>query len=227
MDLNSIIEFFRHFDAWLGNIVAQYGPATYGILFAIIFAETGLVILPFLPGDSLLFTVGAFSARPASGLNVAMIYPLLIGAALLGDNVNYWIGRKLGRRLFQNESSKIFKRSHLTRTESFFAKHGGKALIMARFVPIVRTFAPFVAGMGQMPYLRFLAFGIAGALLWVGICVTAGYFFGNLPAVQKNFEKMVLGIIFISVLPMVIEFLNHRRSARRASAHGTAPAAAE
>jgi membrane-associated protein len=169
--------------------------------------------------------VGAFSARPNSGLSVAMIYPMLIGAALLGDNVNYWVGRMLGRRLFGNENSKIFKKSHLTRTEAFFEKHGGKAIIMARFVPIVRTFAPFVAGMGQMSYLRFLAFSIGGALLWVGICVTAGYMFGNMEPVKKNFEKLVLGIIFISVLPMIIEFINHKRNATKEGGHAPSTAA--
>lgn len=217
MDTNELIGFFRHFDVWLTNTIQQYGTATYAILFSIIFAETGLVVMPFLPGDSLLFTVGAFSARANSGLNAAIIYPLFLTAALLGDNVNYWVGRRLGRRLFQNEKSKIFKRAHLVKTEAFFTKHGGKALIMARFVPIVRTFAPFVAGMGEMNYSRFLYFSVAGAFLWVGVCVTAGLLFGNMPVVQKNFEKLVLGIIFVSLLPILIEFINHRRSAGKAA----------
>jgi membrane-associated protein len=214
MHLEQISDFFRHFDVWLQNTVAQYGTLTYAILFAIIFAETGLVVTPFLPGDSLLFALGAFSARDGSALSVAVLYPLLIAAALIGDNVNYWAGRLLGRRLFQSETSKILNKAHLIRTEAFFARYGGKAIFLARFVPIVRTFAPFVAGMGNMTYARFLTYSVAGAFLWVGVAVTAGYLFGNLPFVKNNFEKVILGIIVVSLLPALIEYLNHRRAAK-------------
>jgi membrane-associated protein len=217
--MSEIIHFLRHLDEAINNLAGQYGTLTYVILFAIIFAETGLVIIPFLPGDSLLFALGAFAATPNAVLKVGLLYPLLITAALLGDNLNYWIGRKLGRKLFASETSKIFNKTHLIRTEAFFAKYGAKAIIMARFVPIVRTFAPFVAGMGAMEYGRFLIFSVFGAFLWVGLCVTAGYIFGNIPSVKANFEKVIIGIILVSVVPMVIEFLNHKRQEKRHAAH--------
>jgi membrane-associated protein len=191
------------------------GPLAYGGLFLIIFIETGVVLFPFLPGDSLLFTVGALSAGEKPAFMLSVLYPLLMAAALIGDNCNYFLGKKFGRRLFQNESSKIFKQSNLTKTEAFFAKYGTKAVIMARFVPIVRTFAPFVAGMGAMSYPSFLKFSIIGAALWVGLCVTAGYFFGNIPFVKKNFELVLIGIVLISVLPMVFEYLNHRKQSKQ------------
>jgi membrane-associated protein len=210
--MTEIIHFLRHLDEAINNIAGQYGTLTYAILFAIIFAETGLVVIPFLPGDSLLFALGAFAATENAVLKIGLLYPLLISAALLGDNLNYWIGRKLGRRLFASETSKVFNKKHLIRTEAFFAKYGAKAIVMARFVPIVRTFAPFVAGMGAMSYPRFLAFSIFGAILWVGLCVTAGFYFGNMPAVKQNFEKVIIGIILVSVVPMLIEFLNHKRA---------------
>ncbi len=213
--MHEITDFFRHSDVWLQNTVNQYGTLTYAILFAIVFAETGLVIIPFLPGDSLLFAVGAFSVRDGAALSGAVLYPLFMLAAFCGDNLNYFLGRTIGRRLFGNENSRLLKKSHLTRTEAFFEKHGGKALILARFVPIVRTFAPFVAGMGKMPYARFLTFSVAGAALWVGVCVTAGRFFGNMEPVKKNFEIVVLGIVLVSLAPVVVEFLNHRRNAKK------------
>ncbi|MGC4044943.1 MAG: DedA family protein [Armatimonas sp.] len=198
--------------AWLTSL----GPMAYAGLFLIIFVETGVVIFPFLPGDSLLFTVGALAAGEKPAFQLALLYPLLMAAALIGDNCNYFLGKKFGRKLFQNESSKIFKRENLTKTEAFFEKHGPKAVIMARFVPIVRTFAPFVAGMGAMTYPKFLTFSVLGATLWVGICVTAGYFFGNIPTVKKNFEVVLIAIILVSVLPMVFEYLNHRKAAKAA-----------
>jgi membrane-associated protein len=191
------------------------GPLAYGGLFLIIFVETGIVIFPFLPGDSLLFTVGAFAAGEKPAFALGVLYPLLMAAALIGDNCNYFLGKKFGRRLFQNESSKLFKQSNLTKTEAFFAKHGTKAIILARFVPIVRTFAPFVAGMGAMSYPNFLKFSVIGAALWVGLCVTAGYFFGNIPIVKKNFELVLIGIVLISVLPMLFEYLNHRKQSKQ------------
>jgi membrane-associated protein len=198
---------------WLTSL----GPMAYAGLFLIIFVETGVVIFPFLPGDSLLFTVGALASGPTPAFQLAALYPLLIAAALIGDNCNYFLGKKFGRALFRHEHSKLFKRENLTKTEAFFAKHGPKAVIMARFVPIVRTFAPFVAGMGAMTYPKFLTFSVAGAVLWVGICVTAGYFFGNIPFVKKNFEIVLVGIILVSVLPMVFEYLNHRKAAKAAA----------
>ena len=212
--MNQIVDFFRHFDVWLQNTVAQYGTATYAILFFIVFAETGLVILPFLPGDSLLFAVGAFAARPDAKLNPVLLYPLFIGAALLGDNVNYLIGRNLGRKLFRKDS-KVLQEKHLVQTEEFLKEHGPKAIIMARFVPIVRTFAPFVAGMGNMHYRQFLAYSVVGAVLWVSVCVTAGHFLGQLPIVKKNFEVFVLLIIVVSILPAIFEIMKHRKNAAK------------
>ena len=206
-----LIDLLRHLDVWINNTVAQYGTLTYGIIFLIVFAETGLVITPFLPGDSLLFTLGAFAATPNAALKLGLLYPLLMSAAFLGDNVNYWLGRSLGRGMFRREGSRILNRAYLAQTEDFFARHGGKALILARFVPIVRTFAPFVAGMGQMAYPRFLLYSIASSLLWVGLCVTGGYFFGNLPFVRNNFEKVIIGIIVVSLLPAAFELWNHRK----------------
>jgi membrane-associated protein len=194
------------------NWVAQYGNLAYAFLFGVIFVETGVVIFPFLPGDSLLFSLGAFAARPNSTWpQIGILYPLLMSAALIGDNCNYFLGKNFGRKLFNNPDSKWFKPSNLGKTEVFFAKHGGKAVILARFVPIVRTFAPFVAGMGAMEYPRFLTFSIIGATLWVGICVTAGYFLGTMPFFQKNFEYVVVAIVLVSVAPIAVEFLQHRK----------------
>ena len=190
------------------------GPAAYAILFGVIFVETGVVILPFLPGDSLLFAVGAAAGQEKPLFQIGALYPLLMAAALLGDNCNYYLGSRFGRRLFVNESSKLFRRSNLEKTEQFFVKHGAKAVVLARFVPIVRTFAPFVAGMGAMTYRRFLTFSVLGAALWVGTCVTAGYFFGQLPFVRKYLELVLIGIVLISILPPIIEYINHRRIVR-------------
>ncbi len=209
--VHQIWEFLRHPGDILKEFVNQHGMLIYVFLFGIVFAETGLVVVPFLPGDSLLFAVGALAADPASGMSVPLIYPLFIAAALLGDNVNYWIGRKLGRKLFTSETSRVFNKKHLYHTEAFFARYGARAIVLARFVPFVRTFMPFVAGMGSMGYTRFLAFSIMGAIFWVGICVTAGVLLGNLKVVQKNFELVVLGIIIVSLLPPIIEVIKHRR----------------
>ena len=197
-----------HLDSYLPHLVSQYGTGIYGILFGIVFCETGLVVLPFLPGDSLLFASGALNL-----LSTPLLYPLFFVAALCGDNLNYWLGRTLGRKLFSNESSKFFNRGHLRKTETFFERYGTKAVILARFVPVVRTFAPFVAGMGCMAYGRFLAFSVIGAALWVGICVTAGRLFGQIPAVHKHFELVVLAIVAVSLLPLAVEYVNHRRAA--------------
>ena len=206
-----IISALLHLNQYLPAWVQQYGTQIYGILFVVVFAETGLVIFPVLPGDSLLFAAGAVAA--AGSLNAPSLYILFICAALLGDNVNYWIGRKFGRQLFQKEDSKIFKRSNLAKTEAFFVKYGPKAIIMARFVPIVRTFSPFVAGMGQMEYAKFLTFSAIGAVLWVGICVSCGLLFGKIPAVSKHFDIAVIAVIVVSLLPVLVEFLLHRKRA--------------
>ena len=207
-----VIDFILHIDRHLAELTAAYGPWIYGILFLIIFCETGLVVTPFLPGDSLLFVAGAIATQDA--MNIHLMVILLIIAAILGDAVNYSIGRFFGVRLFANPDSKIFRRRHLEITQTFYARHGGKTIILARFVPIVRTFAPFVAGMGHMPYRRFAAYNVVGAIAWVTLFSYAGYFFGNLPMVQSNLHYLIVAIIFVSILPGVIEILRHGRAAR-------------
>ena len=207
-----VIYFILHIDRHLAELTAAYGPWIYGILFLIIFCETGLVVTPFLPGDSLLFVAGAIATQDA--MNIHLMVILLIIAATLGDAVNYSIGRFFGVRLFANPDSKIFRRRHLEITQTFYARHGGKTIILARFVPIVRTFAPFVAGMGHMPYRRFAAYNVVGAIAWVTLFSYAGYFFGNLPMVQSNLHYLIVAIIFVSILPGVIEILRHRRAAQ-------------
>ncbi|MDD0842186.1 DedA family protein [Pseudomonas sp. Gutcm_11s] len=209
-----VIDFILHIDRHLAELTAAYGPWIYGILFLIIFCETGLVVTPFLPGDSLLFVAGAIATQDA--MNVHIMVALLIIAAILGDAVNYSIGRFFGAKLFANPDSKIFRRRYLEVTEAFYEKHGGKTIILARFVPIVRTFAPFVAGMGHMPYRRFATYNVIGAVIWVTLFSYAGYFFGNLPVVQSNLHYLIVAIIFVSILPGVIEILRHRRAAARA-----------
>ena len=207
-----VIDFILHIDRHLAELTAACGPWIYGILFLIIFCETGLVVTPFLPGDSLLFVAGAIATQDA--MNIHLMVILLIIAATLGDAVNYSIGRFFGVRLFANPDSKIFRRRHLEVTQTFYARHGGKTIILARFVPIVRTFAPFVAGMGHMPYRRFAAYNVVGAIAWVTLFSYAGYFFGNLPMVQSNLHYLIVAIIFVSILPGVIEILRHRRAAQ-------------
>lgn len=208
--IHGLFDFIKHFLAQ-DEFIRGYGTQIYWILFLIVFVETGLVIMPFLPGDSLLFAAGALAA--SGTLEIGLVLPILILAALTGDNVNYAIGKFLGPRLLKSEKSRFLNRKHLDRTHAYFDKYGGKTIIMARFIPIVRTFTPFVAGIGAMTYPRFLAYSVAGALLWVGSCTTLGYFFGGLPIVKKNFEIVVIAIILISVLPAFIEFLKHRRQA--------------
>ena len=207
-----VIDFILHIDRHLAELTAAYGPWIYGILFLIIFCETGLVVTPFLPGDSLLFVAGAIATQDA--MNIHLMVILLIIAAILGDAVNYSIGRFFGVRLFANPDSKIFRRRHLEITQTFYARPGGKTISLARFVPIVRTFAPFVAGMGHMPYRRFAAYNVVGAIAWVTLFSYAGYFFGNLPMVQSNLHYLIVAIIFVSILPGVIEILRHRRAAQ-------------
>jgi membrane-associated protein len=213
--LAQVLDFFIHLDVHLAEITTRYGVWTYAILFLIVFCETGLVITPFLPGDSLLFAAGAISAL--GSLDPVLLSVLLIIAAIIGDTVNYWIGSWIGPRAFAGEH-RFLKREYLERTHAFYVKHGGKTIILARFVPIIRTFAPFVAGVGAMHYPRFLAFNVVGALLWVGIFVPIGYFFGNLPQVKEHFSLVILGIIILSVLPMVIEIVRGMREKRRLEA---------
>jgi len=210
--LSLVASFILHVDQHLLELFRDYGVWIYAILFLIVFCETGLVVTPFLPGDSLLFAAGALAA--ASGLDVHLLAVLLFIAAVLGDSVNYAIGRRSGMRLFRNPQSRIFRRDYLDRTERFYAKHGPKTIVIARFIPIVRTFAPFVAGVGTMPYRIFLFWNVAGAFLWVGSFIYAGYAFGDLPVVRENFTLLILGIIVVSVMPVVIEAIKAWRGAR-------------
>ncbi len=207
------IDIFLHLDEYLQTIITTYGMWTYGILFVVIFIETGLVVMPFLPGDSLLFAAGTFAAL--GSLNVWSIIGLLAVAAVVGDAVNYSIGHYLGERAY---SIKWIKKDYLDKTHAFFEKHGGKAIFLARFVPIVRTFAPFVAGIGRMSYAYFATYNIFGGITWVFIFTLLGYFFGNIPFVKQNFELVIIVIILVSVLPMVFEWLKHRREAQKAAA---------
>jgi membrane-associated protein len=200
-------QFVAHLDSELGLLLQRFGPWIYGILFLIVFCETGLVVTPFLPGDSLLFAAGALWA--SAGMPVELLGLTLICAALCGDNCNYWIGRLFGSRI-ANSHGRFLNRRALERTQAFYARHGGKTIVIARFVPLVRTFAPFVAGLGRMTYLRFLAFSIGGAVLWVGLLVSAGYLFGGIPAVKQNFSWVVLAIIVLSLLPIAIEYAKAR-----------------
>lgn len=208
--IKSAIDLFLHLDEYLQTIIANYGAWTYGILFAVIFVETGLVVMPFLPGDSLLFAAGTFAAL--GSLNVWFLIGLLAVAAVVGDAVNYSIGHYLGERAY---NIKWIKKEYLDKTHAFFEKHGGKAIFLARFVPIVRTFAPFVAGIGRMSYGYFATYNIVGGISWVFIFTLLGYFFGNIPFVKKNFELVIIAIILISVLPMVYEWLKARREAKK------------
>lgn len=208
--MGQILEFILHLDKHLGELVRQHGPWTYGILFSIIFAETGLVIFPFLPGDSLLFAIGILSHPDRAAFNPWWICVLLPIAAVLGDNLNYYLGRTFGERLFRNENSKIFKHENLAKTHEFFEKHGTKTIVLARFVPIVRTLAPFVAGMGEMPYGKFLLYSVSGGIFWVWICVWAGYFFGAIPAVRDNFSLALLAMVLVTIIPIVLEYVKHR-----------------
>jgi membrane-associated protein len=214
MDLiHGAVDLFLHLDRHLAEVIHRYGPHTYTLLFLIVFMETGLVVTPFLPGDSLLFAAGSFAALGALGF--WPLYVLLAAAAILGDTVNYAIGAWLGPRVFHFQRSRLFNPDHLRKTHEFYERYGGKTIIIARFIPIVRTFAPFVAGIGKMSYFYFLAFNVIGGLLWVTLCLSAGYFFGNLPLVKKNFSLVILAIIAISLLPAVFEYLKQRAEARR------------
>ena len=211
--LKTVIEFVLHIDRHLSAIIQQFGAWTYAILFAVIFIETGLVIMPFLPGDSLLFAAGTFAALGA--LDVRLLIAFLAVAAVIGDTVNYWIGHRIGEKAFSREDARFFKKEYLDRTHAFYEKHGGKTIIIARFVPIIRTFAPFVAGIGKMSYGRFLSFNVIGGVGWVVLLVGTGYFFGNIPFVRKNFSIAILAIILISTVPIAVEYFRHRKNKTR------------
>jgi len=212
--IKTAVDIFLHLDKHLQVIISEYGMWTYGLLFAIVFCETGFVVTPFLPGDSLLFAAGVFASM--GSLNVWVLVGLLGFAAILGDTVNYWIGHMVGPRVFCGENVRFLNKKHLERTHQFFEKYGGETIIIARFVPIVRTFAPFVAGVGSMTYPRFLAYNIIGGLLWVNLFVFGGYFFANTPIVKNNFSLVVIAIIFISILPGVYEFYRAWRESKKA-----------
>jgi len=207
--MSDFIDFFLHADKHLIVFIQQYGAWIYGLLFAIIFCETGLVVTPFLPGDSLLFAVGTLAAQQL--LDWHIIAPLLLIAAVGGDAVNYSIGKWIGPKVFHYEDSRFFKKAHLMKAHAFYEKYGGRAIILARFVPIVRTFAPFVAGVGEMTYAKFFIYNVTGAIFWVGGFVGAGYFFGTIPVIQKNMKLVILGIIIVSVLPIVWEYVKAKR----------------
>lgn len=202
------IDFFIHLDKHLAAIIQDYGTGTYFILFLIIFCETGLVVTPLLPGDSLLFAVGSFCALGA--LDITWVFVLLSIAAIAGDTANYWIGYFIGPKIFHKENVRFLNKKHLEQTHKFYEKYGGKTIIIARFIPIIRTFAPFVAGIGKMSYWRFIAYNIVGGIAWIAAFVFGGYYFGNLPAVKHNFTLVILAIIIISVMPGIIEYFRHR-----------------
>ncbi len=209
--MGQIIDFILHIDVYLSDIIAQYGAWTLAILASIIFVETGVVVMPILPGDSLIFAAGTFAARGA--LNPWAVFVVLSLAAIAGDTVNYWIGHRVGSKAYSGEVRWI-KKDHMERTHAFFEKYGGKAIFLARFVPIVRTFAPFVAGVSQMPYGYFFRWNVIGGITWVAIFTLLGYFFGNIPFVQQNFELVIVAIVIISVIPAIVEFLKARRDLR-------------
>ena len=206
-----LIDFILHMDVYLNDIISDYGAWTYGILFLVIFMETGFVVTPFLPGDSLLFAAGTFAALGA--LNPIYLFLLLVVAAIIGDTINYSIGAYIGPKAFSGEI-KFLKKEHLDKTQTFYEKHGGKTIILARFIPIIRTFAPFVAGIGTMKYSQFILYNVIGGISWVAIFISLGYFFGNISFVQKNFELVIFAIIFISFLPPIFEVIKSRRESK-------------
>ena len=212
-----LIDIVLHLDKHLSTLSSSLGSWLYVILFAVVFCETGLIVTPFLPGDSLLFAVGALVALPETGLSLPLMFVLLTVAAILGDAVNYRAGRMIGPKIFRSEKSWLLNQDHLLKAQRFYEKHGGKAIFLARFVPIVRTFAPFVAGAGRMNYFRFWMFNVSGAIIWVGVFLVGGYLFGNLKIVKKYFSLVMLGIIFVSVLPIAFEWWRDRKQAKTAN----------
>ncbi len=212
--LHQLLDYFLHLDQYLNQAVVALGPWFYGLLFAIVFCETGLVVTPFLPGDSLLFAVGALAAGEGSPISLALAIGLLIVAAILGDAVNYAIGYRVGPAIFRREDSRWLNRKHLVKTQQFYEKYGAKTIVIARFVPIVRTFAPFVAGIGKMSYRRFAAYNVVGGVVWVVLFTLAGFHFGDLPWVKTNFHYVIVAIIVLSVIPPIVEILRSRRGPR-------------
>jgi membrane-associated protein len=214
-----IVDLILHVDKFLPALLAQYGAWIYVILFVVIFCETGLVVTPFLPGDSLLFAAGALAAMDHSGtVSIWLLFAILTTAAIAGDNSNYWIGRTLGKKLMSNPNSRVFRPEYIEKTEHFFARYGAKAVVLARFVVIVRTFAPFLAGLGHMRYPKFLAFSVAGGVTWMALFLAAGYFFGAIPVVQENLLYVSIGVIAVTTVPIAIEYLRHRRDQKAAAA---------
>jgi membrane-associated protein len=211
--IQTAIDLFLHLDRHLADLTQALGPYVYFLLFAIVFCETGLVVTPFLPGDSLLFAIGALASIPDSGLNLWLISALLIAAAVLGDAVNYTVGAYIGPRIFSHEGSRWFNKQHLMRTHEFYEKYGGKTILLARFIPIIRTFAPFVAGVGSMTYARFAVYNVTGGVAWVLAFLMAGYWFGQLPVVKQYFHLVIVAIIVISVIPVIVELVKARRAA--------------
>jgi len=209
--IKKIIDFVVHLDAHLSELIRTVGPWTYLILFVTIFCETGLVVTPFLPGDSLLFAAGSFAAL--GDFKVVWLFVILAAAAVLGDTANYWIGHRVGPKIFQKEKSRVFKKEYLDRTHVFYEKHGAATIIIARFVPIIRTFAPFVAGIGRMSYGKFLSYNVIGGVGWVAVFVFGGFLFGNIPFVRRNFSLVIIAIILISLVPGIVEYLRHRKRA--------------
>jgi membrane-associated protein len=208
---SGFIDIFLHLDRHLAAVIADYGLYTYALLFLIIFCETGLVVTPLLPGDSLLFAAGTFAGL--GSLDLGLLFGLLAAAAILGDTVNYAVGAYLGPKVFHFPKSRFFNPEHVRKTQRFYERHGGKTIIIARFVPIIRTFAPFVAGIGTMSYPRFLSYNVVGGIAWVAVCVLAGYFFGNLAVVKNNFSLVIIAIVLLSVTPALVEYIRHRRGA--------------
>lgn len=217
--LKAFIDVFMHIDKHLSTIIQDYGLWTYLILFFIIFFETGLVVTPLLPGDSLLFAAGAFAAKGA--LDEWWLFVLLSVAAIAGDTANYWIGAYVGPKIFHREKVRFLNREYLDRTHQFYEKYGGKTIVIARFIPIIRTFAPFVAGIGSMSYWRFISYNVIGGVAWIAVCIFAGHYFGNLPVVKENFSLVIVAIVIISILPGVIEFLRHRFGSTQPNQQGT------
>jgi membrane-associated protein len=204
-----LIDFILHIDRHLHQLASEYGLWVYGIVFLIVFCETGLVVLPLLPGDSLLFAAGSLASLPDSQLSPHLLFIGLSIAGILGDTLNYWIGKKIGPKVFASKESRFFKREYLDKTHAFYLKYGAKMIVIARFIPIIRTFAPFVAGVGEMPYRTFIFYNIIGAVIWVGSFIYAGFYFGQLPFVQTNFKLIILAIIILSITPPIIEYLRH------------------
>ena len=213
--LKQIFDFIIHIDVHLNDLILHYGTLTYLILFLIIFAETGFVVTPFLPGDSLIFAAGTFAAQ--GSFNLHLLFIILAAAAILGDTANYWIGKFFGHKITGSEGSRFINKSHIEKTHKFFEKYGGKTIIIARFVPIVRTFAPFVAGAGSMTYKKFIIYNVIGGILWVGLFTYSGFYFGNIPAVRNNFTLVIIVIIFLSLVPPIVEYIKHKIENKRNS----------